>query len=409
MRSIALAACLALGWPALGLADGFPRFERQVLDPNVGKVCYALTEADVNGDGKPDLVALTEDAVAAFMAPDFRRVDLLKGQTQKDNVCIAAHDVDGDGRVDFALGASWQPANTRSGGTLQWITRSGAPEGQWRVIPIGEEPTLHRIRWGNVRGDGKKQLVVTPLQGRGTKGPNWGEGQGIRVLVYSVPDQPDTQPWPVEVADDTLHTVHNLHLVDFDGDGVDEILLAAWEGAFLLDRDRSTGKWSRTRLGAGNQEANPFKGASELKLGTLADGRRYIATIEPWHGFQVVVYTPPASGEGLWDRQVIDQPVTWGHAVWVANLDDDGDQELIIGQRDRSSDPARKPAGPGVLVFDPKTGPGPLAFDRHVIDDGGVATEDAIAADFNGDGRVDIAAGGRATHNVVMYWNKAND
>jgi hypothetical protein len=41
-----------------------------------------------------------------------------------------------------------------------------------------------------------------------------------------------------------------------------------------------------------------------------------------------------------------------------------------------------------------------------VIDDGGCAVEDALAADLNGDGQPDLIAGGRATHNVVIYWNE---
>jgi hypothetical protein len=46
-----------------------------------------------------------------------------------------------------------------------------------------------------------------------------------------------------------------------------------------------------------------------------------------------------------------------------------------------------------------------LAFERHVIDDGGVAVEDALAVDLDGDGRPDLVAGGRATHNLKVYWN----
>jgi hypothetical protein len=46
-----------------------------------------------------------------------------------------------------------------------------------------------------------------------------------------------------------------------------------------------------------------------------------------------------------------------------------------------------------------------LAFERHVID-GGVAVEDALAADLDGDGHPDLIAGGRATHIVEVYWNR---
>jgi len=402
MRMPTFAAACALSAPALAFAADFPKFEAQQIDPHVGEVCYAVTSADVDGDGKPDVVAVTEDSVVWFANPSWEKRAIIKGTTERDNVCIQPRDVDGDGRVDFALGAAWRPTDTKTGGSLQWLRRDGDT---WKVVPIASEPTLHRIRWGDVLGTGKAQLVVAPLQGRGTKGPDWGAGSGVRVLVYSVPADPSKDAWTVEVADETLHTVHNLQVVDFDGDGRDDILLASWEGVFLLTRG-GDGRWSRTQIGAGNQESKPNKGSSEIKVGRLADGRKYLATIEPWHGFQVVVYTPPATGKGLWDRKVIDEPVQWGHAVWCADLDGDDDDELIIGQRDGSADKAREPAGPGVLVYDPKPGGTALEFARHVIDDGGIGVEDLIAVDLDGDGRKEIVAGGRSTHNVKVYWNK---
>jgi hypothetical protein len=390
-------------WPSLAI--DFPRFVAQEIDPHVGNVCYAATAADVDGDGKLDVVAVSEDAVVWYQNPSWRRHDIIRGVTEKDNVCIQPHDIDGDGRIDFALGAGWRPPDTARASTLQWLGRD--KDGKWQVHPIRfDEPTLHRLRWGDVKGTGKKQLVVAPLQGRGTKGPNWGEGQGVRVLVYDVPPDPAKDAWPVEVADNSLHTIHNLQIVSFNNENRDDILLASWEGVYLLHR-RDRG-WSRAKLGAGNQEANPSRGASEVKLGHLASGRPFIATIEPWHGFQAVVYTPGNSSSGIWDRQVIAEPLQWGHAVWCVNLDADKDDELIIGQRDPNRAGAPGPRGPGVFVFDIQPGTSPPSFTRHTIDDGGMACEDALAADLDGDGRNDIIAGGRATHNVKIYWNRGN-
>jgi hypothetical protein len=403
-RCIVALSLLVLALPVS--AAEFPSFRVQEIDPHVGNVCYAVTTADVDNDGKLDILAVTEDAVVSFANPTWAKQILVKGATQRDNVCLQPYDIDADGHVDFALGAGWQPTNTKTGGTLQWIRRAAAGRDQpWQVLPIGAEPTVHRVRWGDVLGTGRKQLVVAPLQGRGTRGPNWGEGNGVRILVFSIPSDPAKDRWPVEVADESLHTTHNLQLVDFDDDGRDDIVIASWEGVFVLKRD-SGGHWSKTQIGAGNQQASPSKGSSEVKVGRLADGRRYVATIEPWHGFQVVVYTAPKAGRGLWDRQVIDEPVQWGHAVWCADLDGDGDEELIIGQRDKSQDPKRQPAGPGIFVFDPKPSTSRLAFTRHVIEDGGVGTEDLVAADLDRDGRPDIVAGGRSTHNVRIYWNQ---
>ena len=391
-------------------AGELPRFQAQEIDPHVGAICYAVTVADVNGDHKLDVVAVTEDAVIWYENPTWRKADIIRKATARDNVCIQPHDIDGDGRIDFALGAGWKPPDTKTPSTLQWLGRDGA--GHWQVHPIRfDEPTLHRLRWGDVKGTGKNQLVVAALQGRGTKGPNWGAGDGVRVLVYDVPEKPATQPWPVEIAESSLHTIHNLQLLDMDGDHRDEIVAACWEGVFLLDRDPS-GRWTKTRLGTGNQGEQPSKGSSEVKVGRLRGGVPYVATIEPWHGYQVVVYTKDlatatAPASGLWSRRVIAEPLQWGHAVWTANLDDDDDDELLIGQRDPNKPGTGGPRGPGVFVFDPKPGSIPLAFERHTIDDGGMACEDALAADLDGDGRVDIVAGGRASHNVKIYWNRA--
>src|SRR5256714_14884378 len=81
-------------------AAEFPTFRPQEIDPHVGNVCYAVTTADVDGDGKLDVVAVTEDAVVWFANPTWRKQTLIKKATQPDNVCIQPHDIDGDGRVD---------------------------------------------------------------------------------------------------------------------------------------------------------------------------------------------------------------------------------------------------------------------------------------------------------------------
>ena len=402
-RMFPLLALAALG--SLARGGEFPTFKTQEIDPQIGKICYAVTTADVNGDGKLDAVAVAENAVYWYANPSWERHTIIKGTTEPDNVCLQAHDIDGDGKVDFALGASWQPTNTKTGGTIQWLKRGDDLEKPWTVVPIGSEPTVHRMRWGDVLGTGKKQLVVAPLQGRGTKGPNWGEGSGVRLLVYTVPADPAKDEWKYEVADESLHTTHNLQIVDWNGDGRDDIVVAGWEGVFALAREGS-GSWWKQKIGAGNQASTPFKGSSEVKVGHLSGNRRFVATIEPWHGHQVVVYSSTDAFKSNVVRDVIDEPVQWGHAVWAADLDGDGDDELVIGQRDASKDPSRKPAGPGVFVYDFGTSSNLKDATRHTIDDGGIGCEDLVVADLDADGRPDILAGGRSSHNVRIYWNR---
>jgi hypothetical protein len=44
-------------------------------------------------------------------------------------------------------------------------------------------------------------------------------------------------------------------------------------------------------------------------------------------------------------------------------------------------------------------------WSRQIIEDGGVAVEDAACADLDGDGKIDIVAVGRDTQNVRIYRN----
>ena len=205
------------------------RAEQIAADFGIG---YAVTTGDVNGDGRTDVVAINATDLVWFEAPTWQKRTIITGLTPKDNVCLSLNDIDRDGRLDVALGASWQPTNTSSGGTLHWV-RQGAPGADWELHSIAEEPTLHRIRWADLDGDNTRELVVVPLHGRGTKGPDW-QGQGARILVFRPPANPARDPWPVEVADDTLHIVHNFLPANMDGDAGDELLVASREGVHLL-------------------------------------------------------------------------------------------------------------------------------------------------------------------------------
>lgn len=378
-------------------------FKIEELKTKLG-VGYAVRLIDMNGDKKLDIAIVDAKRIIWLENPTWAEhtlTDVLT--TPNDNVCFAPADIDGDGKLDFAIGSDWQPGNTKSGGYIGWISPT-KPDAKWEHHFIAEEPTVHRMQFADLDGNGKSELIVVPLKGPNTTDPKYAEA-GVRILSFTIPTDPRKERWPMEVLSDELHVCHNFQPLDFDGDGKLEILVASFEGVHLLKRDGS--KWKKQHLGAGDQASKPYIGASEIKLGRLGNKAPYIATIEPWHGNTVVVYTPPqVDGFGigktdapLWTRHVLDKELQWGHAVWCANLDADADEELIIGIRDNQNAENKC----GLRIYDPvDVAAGKWNIQR--VDPSGVAIEDLAAGDLNGDGKTDIVAVGRATHNVKIYW-----
>lgn len=387
------------GWsPQAALAQ--IDFEPQELATQL-TVGYAVRVLDVNQDGQLDIAIVDSKRVLWLAGPNWSEQVIYETPEAKfDNVCFAPHDVDGDGRIDFALGADWQFGNSDSGGTIGWLQHT--PSGPWIYRELASEPTTHRMHWIDVDHTGRPSLIVAPLKGRGSRPPGFDQ-VGVRLLAFDPPADPIEETWSRRVITDQLHVMHNLDATDLDADGRAEIIAASYEGVTWI-RKAADGQWVLKRLGSGQEQAAPKRGASEIRAGKLRDGRHYIATIEPWHGDKVVVYVAPddwhESAE-LWQRTVLDDQLAWGHAVACANLDEDADQELIVGVRDDQNEQHRR----GLRIYDPSDAQ-QGKWQRTLHDPGGVAIEDLTVADLDGDGDQDIVAVGRATHNVKIYWNR---
>lgn len=363
------------------LAQSFPSFEEVIIEPEIGKVCYAVTLADVDGDKKKDIVAVSESKVLWYQNPTWKKHLIIDRQTPLDNVCIAAHDIDGDGKIDFALGAGWTKI-----GTIHWLQRNASLDQPWKVHMIGEEKWTHRMRWADVLSTGQPQLVVSPL--------NATVGDGVRLTAFSIPKDPASARWQTTLINDELNRMHNHWHFDLDQDGEVDTLTASQEGVNLIRR-RKNG-WQRTKLGDGIAADKPNQsGAGEVKTGKLANDMTFITSVEPMHGHSLAVYSPGIVIDQPWKRNVIADGFKRGHALWTADVDNDGDDEIIFGHSDT-------PETFGVIVYDWNG----EKWENHVIDEGGMACEDLIVEDVNGDGRPDIIAGGRATHNVKLYVNQ---
>ena len=375
----------------------FPTFKEQELPEKI-TVGYGVLLLDLNGDSKPDIVVADSKRVIWFENPTWTMHVILEGQTAPDNVAIAPIDMRGNGRTCLVLGAGWKGYNTKDNSTLQWLEPGDDVKQPWTMHPIPfDQVSLHRLHTGVING--KPRVIVAPLLGRGASAAADYAEATPSLLEYSIPADPVKGPWKPEVITDKLHVTHNFSFVDWEGLGRNSILLASYEGIWHLT-PKGENQWDSVQLGAGEQ-ANPkaSRGSSEVKLGHGKDRKAFLAAIEPWHGNEVVVYTPGKSGEGLWERKVIESGLKEGHGLWTADIDGSGADSIIACSRAGNAGNGR-----GVFAYTSKEDG---SWERHVIDDKGMAGEDLAAMDLNGDGKIDIVAVGRATHNIKIYWNES--
>jgi hypothetical protein len=338
---------------------------------------YQTVAVDLNKDGKLDLIAVASNVpeLRWYENPTWTPHVLASGLSGLINVSAA--DLDADGIPELAVAHGFSTRPDQSTGVVSLLTHGANPANPWTIREIDRVPTAHRLRWFNAPS-GEKWLVNSPLAGATAQLPDYKGATPI--YYYRAP------LWKRELVSDAEQgVVHGIEPVRWTGN--EETLLSAGFMGIHLYRF-SGGAWTRSRIAAGDPAPWPKSGASDVALGKVG-AERIIATIEPWHGNQVVVYRERG---GSWMRQVIDTTLVDGHTIVVADLDRDGRDEIIAGQR----------GGTRAVWIYSAAG---TDWQRTSIDDGRMAGAGCAAADLNGDGRVDFACIGTATANLTWYEN----
>ncbi len=374
------------------LAQVVPHFKAQEIDSSVG-IGYGLALADVDGDGRTDILLADKDMIVWYQNPEWKKHIIAEKLTDKDHVCIAARDINGDGKCEIAVGAQWNPADTVDSGAVFYLVPPADRTQLWKPIQLSHEPTTHRMRW--VRNlAGRYDLIVAPLHGRGNKN---GEGAGVRILAYHMPDDL-SHSWNTTLVTDAMHATHNFEIVPAMPSDPESLLLAGREGIVRL----TSGEKGWRSQWIAKHDKSELLGAGEVRSGAFAGGQPYVATIEPMHGHQLVLYTPPPEGpkDGLWQRRVLDDTLVDGHALACHDLLGLNNRQIVVGWRAHHKVGDRV----GVKLFYTTKEDG-NEWQEHLLDDNGMACEDLMGADLDGDRDVDMVAAGRSSKNLKIYWN----
>jgi hypothetical protein len=150
---------------SLVLAAAPLRFERHEID--AFPAGYQVAVADVNGDGKPDVIALSTDAnrVDWYENPSWKRHPVARTAR---NIDLAPLDLNRNGRPVIALASGFYFDQSTRGGQIELLSQPEQADELWPRRPIAVDPVVHRLRWGDLDGDGRPELIHAPIFGPGS-------------------------------------------------------------------------------------------------------------------------------------------------------------------------------------------------------------------------------------------------
>ena len=330
-------------------------------------------------------------------------------------------DLDGDGDLDLVSGAWWwQNPGKLSGKWKRW--EIGQPlrnmaavhdfdkDGDLDVLGtkgVGSAAN-HEFVWGRNDGQGNFSIldnIESPGDGdflQGCAVADFGSGTQVVLSWHKsnrpelhtllVPDAPASKEWQAEVlASVTLQ--EDLDVGDIDRDGDLDLLL----GTIWL-QNKGQGKWHPFTIGSVSQ-GEPDR----CDLVDVNGNGRLDAVVSLEKGTDVYWFEAPANPSATWRRHTIGVIAGQGFSMDTADLDQDGDPDVLIGEH-------RGKTSNRIVLFENASSK--TEWKAHVIDS---APKDKIdhhdgtqIADLDGDGDLDILSIGWYNPKLWVYENKTN-
>jgi hypothetical protein len=276
-----------------------------------------------------------------------------------------AIDVNHDGALDI-VSSGWDSHE------ISWYENSRKPDLLWTKHFIVDSEFTEGMVLADIDGDGKPDVIAAHYRPSGLV---WISFAGPQPAVHRVGG----------IEGDG----HGVGVADLDGDGKADILtVRGWYKN--IDAARDQWQWMpEWDLGE--------TGFPILGYDVNTDGKMDLVYGQ---GHGVGLYWLEQSeenGKRVWTRHLIDDSYSQVHALALADLDGDGQPELIAGKRYRAHNEGDPGANEPIVLYYYKIDRKTATFTRFPISyngTGGAGTEIQVV-DLDGDGDLDIVVGGK--------------
>ena len=368
-------------------------FRVRMIDPGFSE---SVAVADFNKDGRLDILS----AEHWYEAPNWTKHkirDIPFNGSYIDNFSDLPVDVDADGYTDVVQIAYFARR-------IVWLKNPGKSRGPWVATEIDAVGPTEFAFLVDLNNDGKALEILPQFTGAGNAPLAWYELQQGK--------------WVKHVVSSRSYG-HGIGAGDVNGDRRNDIITPA--GWLEAPADvRAAGEWTlhptdwaqqppatntptaeASAGGAGQgalqPPARPAEYAFMYVIDVNKDGRSDIVTTMA-HSYGVVWFEQRPDGQ--WTRRVID--LTWAnaHSSALADLNGDGQLDLVAAKRyfgRTGNDPSeREPMG----IYWYQFRPGPkdsVEWIRHIVDYGGRAGGglQMVVDDIDADGDRDIVTAGK--------------
>ena len=377
MLSVVICLAAALLTPRRGAAAELDaaamKFRHHFADRELPGSSWGQTAvADLDRDGRPDFITGHSRGEIRWyrMLAANRWVHHRLGEQSPSDVGGAAMDVDGDGWIDFIAGGAW-------------YRNTGQPRTQLfeRIVFDRDLSSVHDVMIADVDGDSRPDVLTMS------------DKNNLR--WYRIPADP-RQPWQRHDIGPSIHA--GIGAGDLDGDGDTDV---ARSNGWFENVDGKGTRWvMHENIPFGNPNS-PFPLATHcVVLDMDRDGDSDLVMTENEIRSGRIAWLENADGKGAsWKRHDLtaSDPAPRGayHSLIVADFDNDGDPDVFTCEMEG----IRGDKPPRWFIWENVDGRG-RQFAERVILDAGLGGHVAVAADFDGDGDLDI---------VSKLWRARND